>query len=61
MINNPTPPNEKLLDRHDKPSGPLEKLYCKKCKKQLTLRDINIEDRKIKCKKCGLLVLEIKD
>jgi NAD-dependent SIR2 family protein deacetylase len=42
-----------------KPPGVLDKLYCNRCKKNLTLRDITLEDNKIKCKKCGLVVLEV--
>jgi|PlaIllAssembly_1097288.scaffolds.fasta_scaffold29684_8 DNA-directed RNA polymerase subunit RPC12/RpoP len=56
-----TPPDEKLIDRPGRPSGRLERLYCKKCRRELTLRTIDMVGNKIKCKKCGMLVLEIKD
>jgi NAD-dependent SIR2 family protein deacetylase len=59
MVN--IPPDEKLFDKRERPSGQLDKLYCKKCKTTLNLRTINIIGNKIKCKKCGMVVLELKD
>jgi ribosomal protein S27E len=56
-----SPPNEKSFNKREKPSGQLGKLLCKKCNKQLGLRDIDIKESKIKCKVCGTTVAEIKD
>lgn len=45
----------------DKSTEVIQPLFCKKCKKTISLREMDIKEDKIKCKKCKSLLLEIKD
>lgn len=43
------------------PTGVLKNLFCRKCNKSLTLRDLDVSrhvEGIVKCKKCGAVVLD---
>ena len=55
------PPN---IEPMQNSTGTLKSVFCKKCNKQLNLRDLDLSNHKngiIKCKRCGSVVEEKKE